>query len=51
MIYKAVEAILRVRKRPIRGSEGLTGGAGGSRGRLGDPMGPLGWFDESSDDS
>ena len=33
------------------GSMGGPGGASGSRGHLGDPWGPLGWFDESSDDS
>ena len=30
---------------------GLPGGPGGSRGHLGDPMRPLGWFDESFHDS
>ena len=30
------------------GSQGVLGGQGG---HLGDPLGPSGWFDESSDDS
>ena len=34
-----------------RGSMGGPGGPRGSRGRLGDTMGPSGWFDESFDDS
>ena len=33
------------------GSRGGAGGPRGSRGYQGDPMGPSGWFDESSDDS
>ena len=36
--------------RDLRGSMG-GGGPRGSRGHLRDPLGPSGWFDESSDDS
>ena len=39
----------------VQGSLGVDGGGlgvpGGQGGHLGDPMGPSGWFDESSDDS
>ena len=34
----------------LRGPRGLIGGGHWPGGRLGDPMGPSGWFDESSDD-
>ena len=66
MICKAVEVILRIQwrptdeefnedKRPVLESLGVDGGGlgvpGGQGEHLGDPMGPSGWFDESSDDS
>ena len=35
----------------FKGSRGAPRRSRGSRGRLGDPLGPLGWFDGSSDDS
>ena len=42
-------------KRPVEMSEGVDWGSqgvlGGQGGHLGDPLGPSGWFDESSDDS
>ena len=42
-------------KRPVLESLGVDGGGlgvpGGQGEHLGDPTGPLGWLDESSDDS
>ena len=51
MICNAVKSPMRPREL-FRDSKGLMGGGGprGSRGHLGDPLGPSGWFDESSDD-
>ena len=46
-VYWSQGGCLRVQ----RGSRGGLGVLWGQEGYLGDPMGPLGWFDESSDDS
>ena len=35
----------------MQGSEEFDGGPRGQGGRFADPMGPSGWFDESSDES
>ena len=52
MICNAVKSPMRPREL-FRDSRGLMGGGGprGSRGHLGDPLGPSGWFDESSDEA